>query len=79
MTPETDLETPPMDPVFRAALHDRPTEWAIRAVAGYTMREFCTGDPEALELANRHGLSRAHTPDERAAWTFGFTWLDRLS
>jgi hypothetical protein len=68
--------TPPMDEAFRKALEGRCVDWALRAIAGYTMRQFCE-TAEARKQANDHGLARALTPDERAAWTFGFTWVDR--
>jgi len=64
------------DDAFHAALEGRPTDWAIRAIAGYVSRTLC-GDAECIEQANRHGLSRAYTAEEQRAWTFGFTWVDR--
>jgi hypothetical protein len=72
MTPE-----PAIDAAFHAALEGRPPEWVLRAIAGHTMREFCETNAET-EQANSHGLARAWTDDERAAWTFGFTWVDRV-
>ncbi len=66
------------DDAFHAALKARPREWAIRAIAGYTTREFCKTS-EQIAGANRHGLARAHTAEEREAWTFGFTWRDTLA
>lgn len=69
---------PPMNEAFRKALEGRPVDWALRAIAGYTMRQFCE-TAAAREQANRHGLARALTPDEKAAWTFGFAWSDRLN
>lgn len=67
----------PMDPEFRAALEGRPNDWALRAVAGYTVREFT--NKSTREQANRNGLARALTKEEREAWTFGFTWVERKS
>ena len=70
--------TPVMDAAFQAALKGRDTDWALRAVAGYTMRVHCA-TAEDRKTANDHGLSRAVTTAEREAWTFGFTWPDRFS
>lgn len=67
-----------MDPAFREAISKRSTDWALRAIAGYTMRQF-SQTPEDRKRANDHGLARAFTRDEKEAWTFGFTWLDRYS
>ena len=73
-----DGAMPMMDPAFRDALKDKSTDWALRAVAGYTMRQFAK-DPETREIANNHGLARALTSEEREAWTFGFTWVERTN
>lgn len=67
---------------FLGAIQHRSDEWAIRAVAGYTVRTFLDDlAPDdrggERERANRHGLSRANNAEEREAWTFGFTWPDR--
>lgn len=67
---------------FLEALRERPDDWAMRAIAGYTVRTFLDDlapDNRGGERdhANRHGLSRAYTDEEREAWTFGFTWPDR--
>lgn len=69
-----------MDAAFHLALKQKAasTEWALRAVAGYTMRVHCA-NAEDREQANKHGLSRAITTQEREAWSFGFTWPDRFS
>jgi hypothetical protein len=66
-----------MDEGFRKSLAGKPQEWAIRAVAGYTARQFCLTAADREE-ANRHGLARTVTPDEREAWTFGFTSVERF-
>lgn len=68
----------PIEERFALAIADRPKDWKYRAVAGLATRE-TYGDfaPQQLEAANRHGLSRAVTNEEREAWTFGFTWVDR--
>jgi hypothetical protein len=69
-------EYTPMDAAFSKALEGRDGEWALRAIAGYTMRQYCR-TAETREIANRHGLARTLTAEERAAWTFGFTWVER--
>lgn len=66
---------PPMDASFRRALEGRSVDWAMRAIAGYTMRQFCQ-TAETRHQANLHGLARAQTRQEQAAWIFGFTWAD---
>lgn len=76
------LVSKPIDPDFLDAVKGLPDDWAIRAIAGYTMRtlldDLAADDRfNDRERANRHGLSRANTDDEREAWTFGFTWPDR--
>ncbi len=75
----TDLFTKTGDPAFFRAIDGKPTDWQVRAIAGYTVRTVCDDfamDPEPL---NQHGMSRAHTADEREAWAFGFGWPDRFS
>lgn len=73
-----ESEPPKMDPEFREALQGKSEDWALRAVAGYTMRQF-SKTREAREIANDHGLARALTREEREAWTFGFTWVERTN
>lgn len=73
-----DESEPKMDPEFREALQGRSTDWSLRAIAGYTMRQF-SKTREAREIANNHGLARAMTQEEREAWTFGFRWIERTN
>jgi len=67
-----------MDPAFREALQGKSQDWALRAIAGYTMRQVCK-TAEEREQADQHGLARTLTRQEREAWTFGFRWVERTN
>lgn len=66
------------DSMFLAALADKPPEWAQRAIVGNITRAvYHDVTPVELEALDQAGLRRAATDDERAAWSFGFGWVDR--
>lgn len=66
------------DAAFLAMLAEKPQEWARRAIVGnITRAAYHDVTPVELEALDRAGLGRATTDDERAAWSFGFGWVDR--
>ena len=73
----TPLEKKGLDAEFLAIVKEKPKQWAYRALAGYATRECYDESAEQRLWANRYGLSRAHTLEEREAWSFGFEWVDR--
>lgn len=64
-----------VDAAFYEGLEGKTEDWKYRAVAGLVTRE-TYGNPHHLAWARAHGLSRAVTDDERAAWLYGFEWPD---
>lgn len=76
-----EREPDEMDLAFYSTLDGCSPAWAMRAIAGYTTRRVtdtfgADGRGPSLEQLNHNGLSHAHSDEERAAWTHGFTYPD---
>jgi len=67
----------PEDDEFTAELKtlNESNDWKVRAIAGRVTRSaFGELFSDQLEQLDRHGMTRAHTDEERRAWRFGFDW-----